>query len=324
VPDDPANAPWGLREVIIAVLITLVAMMVVLVLAGVLLAVIGVAPNAAEDDPAGTIVLLLGQVVLDAVAVTAAAAVSLWRYHLSARAWGLRARRPIAIGACVQVLFLCFAALALYAVIVDALGLGALEPKSNVPEELFDQDVVLPFTIVLVVMVAPLAEEAFFRGFMFNGLRQTRLVDLLAVFLAVGLTVALTALALRGLVLEAALTVGAMGLGALMFAVSRHAPAPSGPADLYREAANTLSRALPVFGRQAGVYGAALASGFVFSIIHVQSADLVGLIVPFTIIGFLLAVLTARTGSLWNAILVHFAFNFIGVIAQLAPATVLL
>lgn len=60
-----------------------------------------------------------------------------------------------------------------------------------------------------------------------------------------------------------------------------------------------------------------------FSIIHVNNTDLIGLIVPFTIIGFLFAGLAARTGSPWNSILVHFAFNSIGVAAQLATGTVL-
>ncbi len=67
-----------------------------------------------------------------------------------------------------------------------------------------------------------------------------------------------------------------------------------------------------------GFWPAAFASGFIFSLIHVSSADLIGLIVPFTIIGVLLAWIVRRTGSLWNAIAVHFLFNAIGVTANLS------
>jgi membrane protease YdiL (CAAX protease family) len=321
--DDPARAPWGLREIILAVLITLAALVLVFVVAGLVLAGMGISANEAEDDEAGTIVLLLSQVALDAVAVIAAAGVSLWRFGVSARAWGFRKRSPIALGACAQVLFLSFAALFVYGIVVRTLGLDALEPESNVPEELFDQGLVVPFTILLVVVVAPLAEESFFRGFMFNGLRGTRVVDLLALFLLLAATVALTVLAFTGMVLEAALITAVLGLGVMVLAVSRPATLRAGPGGLYRETAAAIGRRVPVLGARAGMYGAALASGFVFSIIHVNSADLIGLVVPFTIIGFLFAVVAGRTGSIWNAILVHFAFNSIGVAAQLATGTVL-
>ncbi|MGD9894872.1 MAG: lysostaphin resistance A-like protein [Dehalococcoidia bacterium] len=67
-----------------------------------------------------------------------------------------------------------------------------------------------------------------------------------------------------------------------------------------------------------GFWPAAIGSGFFFSLIHVSSSDLIGLIVPFTIIGALLAWIVKRTGSLWNAIAVHFLFNAVGVTANLA------
>jgi membrane protease YdiL (CAAX protease family) len=88
-----------------------------------------------------------------------------------------------------------------------------------------------------VVVVAPLTEELFFRGFVFNGLR-----------------------------------------------------------------------------RRLTVPGAAAVSGVLFASVHVVDAEKLGLLIPFTAIGFMFALLVAVTGSLWNSILVHFSFNLIGVV----------
>jgi membrane protease YdiL (CAAX protease family) len=52
---------------------------------------------------------------------------------------------------------------------------------------------------------------------------------------------------------------------------------------------------------------AALLSGFMFSLAH---AD-IGLILPFTLIGAILAIVYERTGSLWANIGVHFWFNLV-------------
>jgi membrane protease YdiL (CAAX protease family) len=61
---------------------------------------------------------------------------------------------------------------AVYAGLVRLLGLDALLPGTNVPGKLFEERLVLPLVGVATVLVAPLAEETFFRGFVFGGLRR--------------------------------------------------------------------------------------------------------------------------------------------------------
>jgi len=61
------------------------------------------------------------------------------------------------------------------------------------------------------------------------------------------------------------------------------------------------------FRRSLRVPFAALLSGFLFSLAH---AD-IGLILPFTLIGAILAVTYERVGSLWANIGVHFWFNLV-------------
>jgi len=235
--------PWGVREIVLALLAAVCITGLIVAVSSVLLAVLGIPSARAEHDPLGTAILLLGQLVIDVGAVGAAAWLSLGRYHLRPAAWGLRRERPVSAPAVAAVLVAAFGTLLGYQAVVSALGLEALRPESNVPRGLFEHPSVVPLTVLLVVVVAPLAEEMFFRGFLFQGLR-----------------------------------------GVL------------------------------------GTHGAALVSGFAFAAIHIMSRDLIGLLLPFTVIGYLFAVLLAATGSLWNAILVHFAFNLIGVMGELAGA----
>jgi membrane protease YdiL (CAAX protease family) len=103
-----------------------------------------------------------------------------------------------------------------------------LQPDQQIPEGTFDSALTVSAGFVAVVLVAPLAEELFFRGFVFGGL-----VDRL------------------------------------------------------------------------GVPGAAAASGLLFSLVHGQ----MGLILPFALIGVLLAYLYYRSGSLWPAVLAHLVYN---------------
>ncbi len=66
----------------------------------------------------------------------------------------------------------CYAMIAAYGAIVDALGIGALQPESTVPPEFVDHLLPLILTGVGVVAVAPLTEEVFYRGLVFGGLQR--------------------------------------------------------------------------------------------------------------------------------------------------------
>jgi uncharacterized protein len=242
--DDPARAPWGITEIMVVLLIALILLLVISLANGLLLSALGVDIDDAESDPIGGPMLLIGQALIDLAVVGTAAAFSLRKYKLSPRAWGLRQERPVNIPFSMAVLLASFAALAIYAGVTEVLGLEDLKPQENVPEGFFEHRVIVPFTFFLVVIVAPLAEEMFFRGFVFNGLR-----------------------------------------------------------------------------RRLTTIGAAALSGLLFAGIHVSGSDYIGLVIPFTIIGFMFAMLVARTGSLWNSILVHFSFNLISFTANLIDRT---
>ena len=121
-----------------------------------------------------------------------------------------------------------------YSEIISALGLDALKPSQQLSDPFFKHDWLIAMIGFSVVMTAPVAEEIFFRGFLFAGLRK-RLP-----FVAAG-----------------------------------------------------------------------LISGAVFSLAHADP----GLILPFTLVGFILAFTYERTGSLYASMGVHFLFNAISFLA---------
>lgn len=59
-----------------------------------------------------------------------------------------------------------------YSVVASSLGLDELTPERQLPEDFFEHAWVLPVLGFALVVMAPLAEEVFFRGFLFAGLRR--------------------------------------------------------------------------------------------------------------------------------------------------------
>ncbi len=169
--DDPVQAPWGVTDIIAALLLTLTALAMITVLF-VILGLLGLPLDAPKHDPVRVNVEVLGQVLLDLSGVAAAVTLSLRKYNLTPRAWGLRRQRPVAVVPCVVTLVVSFLSVGLYFALAERLGIDLIRPKPNVPKELFESSSVLPGTILLVVIVAPICEEVFFRGFVFNGLRS--------------------------------------------------------------------------------------------------------------------------------------------------------
>jgi CAAX protease family protein len=62
-----------------------------------------------------------------------------------------------------------FATIALFDVIVDAVGLDALRPEGNLDEDIKDSTIVFLISAVFAIVVAPISEEMFFRGLLFGG-----------------------------------------------------------------------------------------------------------------------------------------------------------
>jgi membrane protease YdiL (CAAX protease family) len=137
--------------------------------------------------------------------------------------------------------FGAIASVSFYSLAAEAVGLDQLLPSQQLPDSFFDHAGVIAITGLSVVFGAPLAEEIFFRGFLFGGLRAY----------------------LR----------------------------------------------LPL---------AALATGLLFSLAHGDP----GLIIPFTMVGAILAFTYERSGTLLAPISVHFIFNGISFLVLLLVPSV--
>ena len=61
-------------------------------------------------------------------------------------------------------------AIVIYSVVLSAAGADAAVPKQEDLDQLFSNPAILPLTGLATVIMAPLAEEIFFRGFIFGGL----------------------------------------------------------------------------------------------------------------------------------------------------------
>lgn len=215
--------PWRLRDLGLAGAWILAVGILTIIVLGIIFAVV----EDASDD-AEIAVILGSSLALEVALLGAAAWFSVRRYSCGWRALGFRRAVRGGWWLPVVVVLAAWLTVGVYLLIVELTGLGELVPESTLPEDFFDNPAMVPLVGVLAVLAAPIAEETFFRGFLFAGLRV-----------------------------------------------------------------------------RWGTFWAALASGLLFAALHFS----LGSIVPFTVIGMLLAWAYVFSGSLWTAIGAHFIFN---------------
>jgi len=233
----PAAAPddriaWGPREIAQALGIVVAGFLFLGATAALVVAVAGL--SLSDSQVLG--VSLVATLFLDLGLFGLAAIFSVGKYRLR---WSALGFRPLVLDQAWVIVATAMGAFAIaivYGVIVELLDLDKLIPEQSLSGDIFDNQALVITSGVLVVLAAPLAEETFFRGFMFSGLVK-----------------------------------------------------------------------------RLGFFGAALASGLLFSLAHGQLATLI----PFTLVGMLFAAVYAYTGSLWTNIGAHFIFNVIGFLVML-------
>jgi membrane protease YdiL (CAAX protease family) len=225
---------WGIRDVL-----TVIGLFfVVSVIASVITVIAVGAPGSDNDnDEALLRAGLIATIAIDAVLLGLAILFSVVKYRTDWGALGFRWPslgdwwKPFATLLCLWLV------LGVYLAIVGLIEIESLEPQSTLEEDVFDTPALVALAGILALIAAPLAEETFFRGFLFAGLRK-----------------------------------------------------------------------------RLGIVISALASGALFGLVHFDP----GSIVPFSLIGAVLALAYAFTGSLWISITAHFLFNFVSFVATLA------
>jgi len=236
--EPPAAAPddriaWGPREIAQALGIVVAGLIFLTGAAALVAAVAGL--TFTDSQVLG--VSLVATLFLDLGLFGLAAIFSVGKYRLRWSALGFRPLvldRAWVIAATVVGMF---AVVVVYTVIVQLIGAEDLLPQSTLEGDVFDNRALVVMAGILAVLAAPVAEETFFRGFLFGGLVK-----------------------------------------------------------------------------RLGIFGAALASGFLFSLAHAQPTTLI----PFTFVGMVLAWSYVYTGSLWTNIGAHLVFNLISFSVSLA------
>jgi len=236
--EPPAAAPddriaWGPREIAQALGIVVAGLIFLTGAAALVAAVAGL--TFTDSQVLG--VSLVATLFLDLGLFGLAAVFSVGKYRLRWSALGFRPLvldRAWVIAATVVGMFVT---VGVYAAIVQLVGAEDLLPQSTLEGDVFDNRALVVMAGILAVLAAPVAEETFFRGFLFGGLVK-----------------------------------------------------------------------------RLGIFGAALASGFLFSLAHAQPTTLI----PFTFIGIVLAWSYVYTGSIWTNIGAHLIFNLISFSISLA------
>ena len=166
----PQRTPWGPRAVALGMALALAAIVtIVLISSGVLYLVEG--GNPADDSLLLT--RLTATAIADAAVVLLAYRMALrqhglgWRSGFGLRQMGWQELRYALIG-----LLGAWTILIVYGVAVQALGADELLPESTMGEDVFDSVSTIIAAGAISVVVAPLLEEAFFRGFVFAGLTR--------------------------------------------------------------------------------------------------------------------------------------------------------
>lgn len=156
--------PWGIPALLAGLAVPLVlwaSSLIVLVVKG------------APDDPTTAEIvsnLILQIVLLDGIFIGVPVGFVLVRYRLGWGGLGFRLFErdlwwlPIVAAAAAHV------AIVAYSLALTLIGGDSAVPKQEGIDELFNNNAILPLTGFALVIVAPLAEELFFRGFVFGGL----------------------------------------------------------------------------------------------------------------------------------------------------------
>jgi membrane protease YdiL (CAAX protease family) len=168
-PSPLPGVSWGWRDLVLGVA---AALLVFLVLSAI---VVGSALAAFGEDTLETMLAEATAIaLLDVILVCAVLAV-VARKGAGLTELGLRSPPrgwPRLLGVVVLAYFAAIGVVNIYGILIDAFGLDWLEPGEQLGSDFYDHDSVVILTGIAIVFMAPIAEEIFFRGFIYGGLRR--------------------------------------------------------------------------------------------------------------------------------------------------------
>lgn len=166
---DRKQAPWGIRQMVLCIVIVLVALFIVTT------AIVG--PFIAEfgdNSPETLTANSFANIVWNAVMI-ASVLYFVRRGGGTTRDLGLTVPEGMSLlrvaGMAAATFVVMYVLVAVYTQLIDLFGLGFLQPSQQVPDAFYNSNVALAVLGVAIVISAPITEEIFFRGFLFGGTR---------------------------------------------------------------------------------------------------------------------------------------------------------
>jgi membrane protease YdiL (CAAX protease family) len=162
-----ARVPWGFMDIFKAIGV-MVGGLIVTGIPIYLVAEAIAGDKAVEDDPNAWALVLASNFIVQFLMFGTAYWFSVHKYRLDLGALGWR--RPVR-GRVLLTIGLVFAAFAItmsWGILLQALG---IEPDTDLPEQTYEDIRPIIALVILSIFLAPLAEETFFRGFVFGALR---------------------------------------------------------------------------------------------------------------------------------------------------------
>lgn len=160
--------PWGVKEILQAIGLLLAGAIFVVGIASLAVAATGASLSSAEEIG----VTIAGTLVLDIALFALAAGFTVWKFRLRWRALGFLIPRADRAWVPIATVVGTFVVLSVYTLLIDLIGADELLPQSTLEEDVFDHRALVIMAGILAVITAPIAEETFFRGFIFVGLTK--------------------------------------------------------------------------------------------------------------------------------------------------------
>jgi uncharacterized protein len=164
-PSAPSSVPWGVRDILLAMLVSLGG---IVVLNFLVIALNATTNNLIEKSG---IALTVFVAVQDAMIVGAAILFSLVRYGVGKESLGLKSfSTALGCSMSAALLIASYFVRLLYGVV--AMALGYRPSLQDVTNRLDTQGIGFLASFIAVAIIAPFAEEIVFRGFIYGGLRS--------------------------------------------------------------------------------------------------------------------------------------------------------
>ena len=168
-PSPIPGVTWDLRDIVLGVVLALVTFFILAT------ALVGASMAAFGEDSVETLLAEAIAIAILDVVLVATVLIVVRRKGAGLAELGIKTPQfgwAKMLGYIALAYFAAIGLVNLYGIAIDVFGLDQLEPGQQLDDDFYDHAAVVALTGIAIVFMAPIAEEIFFRGFIFGGLRR--------------------------------------------------------------------------------------------------------------------------------------------------------